>query len=48
MWCTTRFTFNIFIKDLFYIIEYCIFYNYADDNTASHSSDDVDVYWKVN
>ncbi len=33
---------NIFINDLFYILEYCLLYNYADDNTASHSSDDVD------
>ncbi len=46
MWCTTRFTywsriFNIFINDLFYILEYFILYNY-DENTAFHSSDDVD------
>ncbi len=34
--------FNIFINDFFYIFEYCILYSYADDNTASHSSDDVD------
>ncbi len=34
--------FNIFINDLFHILEYCILYNYADDNTASHSSDDVE------
>ncbi len=32
----------VFINDLFYILEYCILYNYADDNTASHISDDVD------
>ncbi len=34
--------FNIFINNLFYILEYCVLYNYADDNTASHSSEDVD------
>ncbi len=34
--------FNIFINDLSYILEYCILYNYADDNTASHRTDDVD------
>ncbi len=34
--------FNIFINDLFYILEYCILYNYADDNTASCSSNSVD------
>ncbi len=28
--------------NFFYILEYCILYNYDDDNTASHSSDDVD------
>ncbi len=33
---------NIFINDLFYILEYCRLYNYADDNTASHSADDVE------
>ncbi len=33
--------FNIFINDPFYILEYCILYNYANDNTASHSSDGV-------
>ncbi len=32
--------FNIFINDL-NILEYCILYNYADGNTASHSSKDV-------
>ncbi len=34
--------FYIFINDLFHILGYCILYNYADDNTASHSSNDVD------
>ncbi len=33
--------FNIVINDLFYIFEYCILYSYVDDNTTSHSSDDV-------
>ncbi len=47
MWLTTRFThwplyFNTFINDFFYSLEYCIFYNYTDDDTVSHSSDDID------
>ncbi len=36
--------FNIFINDLFYILEYSILYNYADDNNTSHSPDDVDEF----
>ncbi len=36
--------FNIFINDLFYILEYCILYNYADENSASHSSDEEDEH----
>ncbi len=34
--------FNIFINNLFYILECCTLHNYADDNTVSHSSDDID------
>ncbi len=34
--------FTIFINDLFYILVYCILCNYANDNTASCSSDGVD------
>ncbi len=33
--------FNMFINDLFYVIEYCSMYNFADDNTVSHIDDDV-------
>ena len=27
--------FNVFINDIFYFIEHCDLYNYADDNTLS-------------
>ena len=30
--------FNAFINDLFYFVEKCILYNYADDNSMSHSA----------
>ena len=30
--------FNIFVNDLFILIEKCTLYNYADDNSMSHSS----------
>ncbi len=33
--------FNIFINDLFYVIEYCSMYNFADVNTISHIDEDV-------
>ncbi len=33
--------FNIFINDLFYVIEYCSIYNFANDNTVSHIDEDV-------
>ncbi len=33
--------FNIFINDLFYVIEYCSMHNFADDNTVSHIDEDV-------
>ena len=34
--------FNIFINDLFYFLEYlCTLYNYADDNSISHSHQDM-------
>ena len=35
--------FNIFINDLFYVIENCTLYNYADDNTLAYSHHDTDV-----
>ncbi len=31
--------FNIFMKDMFLILEMCEDYNYADDNTISHAKD---------
>ena len=34
--------FNIFINDLFYVIDKCTLYNYADDNTISYSHTNVD------
>ncbi len=33
--------FHIFMNDLFYVIEYCSMYNFADDNTVSHIDEDV-------
>ncbi len=33
--------FNIFINDLFYVIEYCSMYNSVDDNTVSHTDEDA-------
>ncbi len=33
--------FNIFINDLFYVIECCSMYNFADNNTVSHIDEDV-------
>ncbi len=33
--------FNIFINNLFYVIDYCSMYNFADDNTVSHIDEDV-------
>ncbi len=35
------FLFNIFINDLFYVIEYCSVYNLANDNTVSYIDEDV-------
>ncbi len=34
--------FNIFINDLFYVIEYGSMYNFNDDNKVSHIDEDVD------
>jgi hypothetical protein len=34
--------FNIFINDVFYVIEHSELYNYADDNTLSKTNDDID------
>ena len=28
--------FNVFINDIFYIVEKCSLYNYADDNTLAY------------
>ncbi len=33
--------FNIFINDLFYVIEYCSMYNFANGNTVSHIDEDI-------
>ena len=33
--------FNIFINDIFHFIKHCNLYNYADDNTVSHT--DIDL-----
>ena len=33
--------FNIFINDLFYVIEKSTLYNYADDNTMAHSKNNI-------
>ena len=41
--------FNIFINDMFYFIEKCSLYNYADDNSLSISAPTADeVYWISN
>ena len=29
--------FNIFLKDIFYFLKKCLFYNYADDNTVAYA-----------
>ena len=34
--------FNIFINDMFYVIEHCNLYNYADDNNLGKSSDNAE------
>ena len=34
--------FNIFINDLFYVIDKCTLYNYADDNTMPYSHTNID------
>ena len=34
--------FNIFINDIFFFINHCTLYNYADDNTLSYSHSDYD------
>ncbi len=39
--CIGPLLFNIFINDLFYVIEYCSMYNFADYNTVSHTDEDV-------
>ena len=33
--------FNIFINDIFHFITHCKLYNYADDNTVSHTNTDL-------
>ncbi len=33
--------FNIFINDMFYVLEQSTLYNYADDNIVSHTSDEA-------
>ena len=35
--------FNVFINDIFYFVEKCILYNYADDNTLSLHTTDFDL-----
>ncbi len=32
--------FNIFLNDMFYVLEQSNLYNYADDNIVSHTSDE--------
>ncbi len=32
--------FNIFINDLFFVLEQSTLYNYADDNIVSHTNDE--------
>lgn len=39
--------FNIFINDIFYIIEKCTLYNYADDNTLSFIHKNLSVLKEV-
>ena len=34
--------FNVFINDIFYIVQDSTIYNYADDNTLSYCDFDVD------
>ena len=34
--------FDVFINDIFYLVNHSTFYNYADDNTLSFSSPDYD------
>ena len=35
--------FNVFINDIFYFVEKCTLYNYADDNTLSLHTTDFDL-----
>ena len=35
--------FNVFINDLFFFMDKCTLYNYADDNSISFSSDDISI-----
>ena len=35
--------FNIFMNDMFFFMEVCDLYNYADDNSVSHSSHDIEL-----
>ena len=32
-----RLFFNVFINDIFHIIEKCLMYHYADDNTIAYT-----------
>ena len=39
--------FNVFINDIFYIIEKCSLYNYADDNTLAYIHKKVEVLQQI-
>ena len=40
--CLGPLLFNLFLNDVFFSVELCELFNYADDNTLSSSGSDID------
>ena len=36
--------FNVFINDVYFVIEFCTMFNYADDNTITHSHNNYEIF----